>query len=150
MRVHKPDMILPALMLFVLSGEVRAAEDLKISPHSDTGDCSICHVASAYKLRGWFVFGSTKREMKPDLDQICMKCHAIGPNHAGGLFGLGIGHATGKKTAINRENLPLSSSGKVTCATTCHNVHVAPDDKQLYSKRLRMPVNTLCLSCHNM
>lgn len=149
MRISKSDVVLPVLMLLLLSGAVCTAEDLKISPHSDTGDCSVCHVAPVDKLRGWFVFDSTKREMKPDLDQICLKCHTIGPNHAGGFSGVGLGHATGKKTAINRANLPLSNTGKITCATTCHNIHVSADDKQLYSKRLRLPVNSLCVSCHN-
>lgn len=126
-----------------------AAGDARVNPHSDTGDCAICHVASAEKLRGWFVFGSTKREMKTDLNQLCLRCHTIEPVAADSL-GVGIGHATGKKPAVNQQNLPLAGDGTITCATTCHNMHVTSDDRQLNLKHLRSPANLLCISCHNM
>lgn len=135
----------------LLSVTVCTAEDVKANanPHSETGDCSICHVAPANKLRGWFTSGSTKRELKRDLNQICLDCHTIEPAHAGGFMGVGKGHATGLKTALNHQNLPLAKDGTITCATTCHDMHVAPDDRQLHVKHLRLPVNSLCVSCHD-
>ncbi len=135
--------------MLLFSSGVYAAENVTVSPHSDEGDCGICHVAPAAKLRSWFTFGSTKRELKYDLNQVCLTCHTVEPTHAGGFFGVGIGHGTGKKPAVNRQELPLAGDGTITCATTCHNIHVASDDRQLQRKRLRAPVNTLCLSCHD-
>jgi len=126
-----------------------SAADLKVSPHSDAGDCSLCHVATAEKLRSWFAFGSTKREMKYDLNQMCKKCHTIEPLPEGSL-GVGIGHATGKKLTVNKQNLPLAPDGTITCATTCHNMHTTSDDRHQQSKHLRMSVNALCVSCHNV
>lgn len=150
MRIKALDILMTTFVVFFFSPAIFAAEDVKVSPHSEEGDCAICHVAPANKLRGWFVSGSTKRALKEDPNQLCLKCHTIEPNHAGGFLGIGIGHATGKKTAVNHKNLPLASDGTITCATTCHNVHATPDDRQLYVKRLRLPVNVLCTSCHNM
>ena len=124
------------------------AENMKINPHSDEGDCAVCHVAPASKLRSWFAFASTKRELKYGLNQICQQCHTIEPTPAGSL-GIGIGHATGKKTAVNNQNLPLAGDGTITCATTCHDMHITSDDKQQQLKHLRLPVNSLCVSCHD-
>lgn len=148
MRISGLYTVLMTLVVLFSCSAACAAEGVNISPHSDAGDCAICHVAPEGKLRGWFVFGSTKREMKADLNQLCLRCHTVEPTHAGGFFGVGIGHATGKKPAVNHENLPLASDGTITCAITCHNVHVTSDDRQL--KRLRLPVNSLCMSCHNI
>lgn len=125
------------------------AGDEKHNPHSDTGDCATCHVASSEKLRGWFVFGATKKEMKADLNQICQRCHKVQPNHADGLAVVGTGHAIGRKPAVNHENLPLASDGTITCAITCHNMHVTSDDRHQQLKHLRLPVNSLCVSCHD-
>lgn len=126
------------------------AEEAKVSPHSDKGDCRICHVAPAEKLRGWFVPGSTKRELNDDLNRICKKCHTVAPAHAGGFLADGNGHATGKKPTYNTYNLPLAADGTITCAITCHNIHVSQDERQLHKKHLRLPVNDLCMSCHNV
>lgn len=139
-------MVLTALMFNDMEC---AAEDVKVNPHSDSGDCSLCHVASPGKLRSWFAFASTKREMKDDPDRICLQCHTIAPTPEGSL-GVGIGHATGKKPAVNKRNFPLSSAGTITCATTCHNMHVTSDNGHQQSKHLRSPVNDLCVSCHNV
>jgi predicted CXXCH cytochrome family protein len=126
-----------------------SAEANRVSPHSETGDCAVCHVAPAEKLHSWFAFGSTKKELKADPAQLCLNCHTVEPTHAGGFLGVGIGHAVGKKTRLNRRELPLAVDGTITCATTCHNVHASPDNLQLRPKLLRLPVNDLCLSCHN-
>ncbi len=139
--------ILMSLLLFSVS--VSAATDEKLNPHTDKGECTVCHVAASEKLHGWFVLGSTKREMRADLNQLCQRCHKLSANHAGGFAGDGSGHATGKKTAFNRLNLPLANNGTITCATTCHNIHVTSDDSHQQQKRLRLPVNSLCVSCHD-
>lgn len=140
---------LTTLIVLFLSASVSPAEETGGSPHTDSSDCGICHVASADKLRSWFAFGSTKRELKYDLNQVCFKCHTVGSTHAGGFFGVGIGHGVGKKPAINRSELPLAGDGTITCATTCHNMHVMSEDRLQHRKRLRLPVNSLCLSCHD-
>ncbi len=142
--------LLIILWSIILSAVGCLAEDGKVSPHSDMGDCGVCHVAPADKLRGWFVFTSTKKEMKHDMNKLCLQCHAVELAHVGGSLGVGKGHATGKKPSINRQDLPLASDGTVTCAITCHNMHVSSEDRQLQSKRLRMSINSLCMSCHNM
>lgn len=108
------------------------------SPHSDNGDCTLCHVAAPEKLRSWFVFASTKREMKGGPVQVCQTCH-----------GSGFGHATGRTTTINRAKLPLAPDGTITCATTCHQMHIHSDDPQQTFYRLRLPADSLCLSCHD-
>lgn len=149
MRIPALNVIFYVIALSLLCSSSNADETV-VSPHSESSDCSVCHVASVDKLRGWFVYGSTKRALKDDLNQVCLKCHTVEPTHAGGFLGVGKGHAVGKKPALNRDNLPLSSDGTINCATTCHNIHVSPDDGQLYLRRLRMPSNSLCLSCHNV
>ena len=149
MRIIALNAVSMTFVVLFISGTVCAAEGVRVNPHTDAGDCAICHVAPADKLRGWFVFGSTKRELKGGLNQLCQKCHTIEPDPADGSLGVGIGHATGKKTAINRENLPLSSDGTINCATTCHNMHVTSDDRHQQLKHLRSPANTLCVSCHD-
>ncbi len=150
MRFHARKIVSNAVTIFFISGSVCLAGNVSATLHSETGDCSICHVASAEKLRGWFTSGSTKRELKDDLNQVCLKCHTVKPTHAGGFFGVGIGHGVGKKPEFNLQNLPLAGDGTITCATTCHNVHVTSDDVRLQRKLLRAPVNSLCISCHNI
>lgn len=108
------------------------------SPHSDSGDCSLCHVAAPEKLRSWFAFTSTKREMKDGPVEVCQKCH-----------GPGFGHATGQTTSLNRAKLPLAADGTITCATTCHQMHIHTDDPQQTFYQLRLPADALCLSCHD-
>lgn len=129
--------------------ESKISGKFSVDPHSASGDCAICHVASEEKLLGWFVFVSTKREMKSDLNQVCQKCHTVQPKHAGGFAGVGIGHATGSKTAVNHSGLPMASNGTITCATTCHDMHVKSEDRHQQQKHLRLPVNDLCVSCHD-
>ncbi len=150
MRTIIRDAAVTTLAVLLLTSAVGAAEGEMANPHSEAGDCGICHVASAGKLRSWFAFASTKREMKMDLNELCRRCHPVEPTHAGGFIGVGKGHATGKKTPINHENLPLANDGTITCAITCHNMHVTAEDRTQQLKHLRLPINKLCLSCHNM
>lgn len=127
-----------------LSGNSSFAADLNArakfgsSPHTDSGDCTICHVYPAETLRGWFVLGSTKRLLKDDLVEVCSKCH-----------GSGFGHAIGKKTTINHSGLPLNGKSEITCATTCHNMHVKSEDQKQTFYHLRLPFDALCVSCHD-
>lgn len=148
MQKYLFDAVVTVFAVLTFTVSVCATEDVKVNPHSDVTGCSVCHVASPEKLRGWFVFGSTKRAMKTDMNQLCLQCHTIVPEPEGSL-GVGIGHAAGKKTAINHRNLPLASDGTITCATTCHNMHVTSDDRLQQLKHLRVPVNVLCVSCHD-
>lgn len=144
MKTPVIDVALTVLVVLLSCNTVRAVENTKINPHTDDGDCAICHIAPVSKLRGWFVFESTKKEMKLDLDKLCLKCHTVDPTPEGSL-GIGIGHATGKKLENNLKNLPLASDGTITCATTCHNMHPGPNNNKL----LRSSINELCVSCHN-
>lgn len=151
MRKTLLDTVITTIAAILLSAPVCASEgNTLLNPHSDSGDCSLCHIAPVEKLRGWFVFASTKKEMKTDLNQLCLQCHSVKPTHAGGFLGVGKGHATGKKPEVNRQNLPLANDGTVTCATTCHNVHLKSDDRRLKNNFLRISANDLCVSCHNM
>lgn len=150
MQIYKVNVVAYILVVFACSTVAGATDGGMVNPHSETGDCAICHVASADKLRSWFTFGSTKKELKDDLNTICRKCHAVDDTHETGMLAAGKGHATGKKPAINLQKLPLASDGTVTCAITCHNIHVAADERQLQKSHLRLPVNSLCMSCHKM
>lgn len=136
--------------VFLFTASFAIAEGSKTSPHSDTGNCSICHVASTDKLRSWFAFGSTKREMNDDLNHLCQKCHTVQINTAEGALGVGVGHATGKKTLINHRNFPLAPDGTITCATTCHDMHVESKDMHQQRKHLRVPAKELCIACHDV
>lgn len=127
-----------------LSGNSSFAADLNArakfgsSPHNDSGECTICHVYPAETLRGWFVLGSTRKKLKNDLVEVCRKCH-----------GSGFGHGTGKKTAVNHGGLPLDDRGEITCATTCHDMHVKSEDPKQTFYHLRLPFDALCVSCHD-
>jgi len=109
------------------------------NPHNDDGDCSICHVAPVEKLKGWFVFPSTKRQLKEDPNTLCRKCH-----------GLSFGHGVGKKPALNLAGLPLSEDGTINCALTCHDMHISGvEDLSQQRLHLRLPNTKLCVSCHD-
>jgi hypothetical protein len=134
--------ILGSTLLFSNECCVAADKDASVkfgaSPHNDNGDCTICHVYPAETLRSWFVFGSTKRQLKDDLVEVCRKCH-----------GSGFGHAIGKKTAVNHSRLPLDGKGEITCAITCHDMHVQTEDQKQKFYHLRLPFDALCVSCHD-
>ena len=109
------------------------------NPHAVTADCSLCHVASMDKLRGWFVFPSTKRLLVSDPTTLCRNCH-----------GVSFGHGIGKKPHMNRADLPLNADGTVNCALTCHDMHVSDvDDAAQQNFHLRLPHSKLCVSCHD-
>lgn len=148
MRISTFNRSVISLMMLFMTTSLSQAEEVKNNPHSDSGDCAICHVASADKLRSWFVFGSTKRELKDDLNHICQQCHTVQINSSAGL-GVGVGHATGKKPSVNHQQLPLAPDGTITCAITCHDMHVLSNDKHQQLKHLRVPANALCISCHD-
>jgi hypothetical protein len=148
MRKNAPDrFIIIFATLFVMTS-LAGADEVKFNPHSDSGDCTICHVVSADKLKSWFAFGSTKREMKDDLNRLCQKCHTVQINTPLGGLGVGAGHATGKKPAINHQNFPLAPDGTITCATTCHDMHVQTKDQHQQRKHLRVSAKSLCIECH--
>lgn len=134
--------------MLIMTTSLCRAEEVKKNPHSDSGDCGICHVASADKLRSWFAFGSTKRELKDDLNRTCQKCHTVQIDTPAGELGVGVGHATGKKPSVNHQNFPLAPDGTITCATTCHDMHVQSKDGHQQRKHLRVPANSLCIACH--
>jgi len=120
------------------AGDPKARALYGASPHNDKGDCALCHVASAETLRGWFVFGSTKRQLVSDPTTLCQKCH-----------GVSFGHGVGRKPEMNRAELPLSANGTINCALTCHNMHISNTGDPVQDRfHLRLPVASLCLSCH--
>ncbi|MSN26265.1 MAG: cytochrome C [Geobacter sp.] len=120
------------------AGDKTASEKFGASPHTETGDCTICHLYSAETLRSWFVFGSTKKLLNGNLNEVCRNCH-----------GSGFGHGVGKKTKVNHANLPLNHDGEITCATTCHDMHVRTEDQKQKYFHLRRPFDSLCISCHD-
>lgn len=122
----------------VFAADRAAREKYGSSPHRDDGDCTVCHVYPAEKLKGWFVLDSTRRKLKADLVELCVRCH-----------GTGFGHAIGKKTPLNHSGLPLGKFGEITCATTCHDMHVKAEDQKQNFYHLRMPFDSLCISCHD-
>ncbi|MBT0662790.1 cytochrome C [Geobacter pelophilus] len=121
-----------------VSSEKMGAPTVKApSPHGVAGKCQVCHVEPEDSLNSWFTFTSTKKKLTLDFNEVCRQCH-----------GLDFGHGVGKKPALNRESLPLDSSGKITCAVTCHNIHIASDDPRQSQYHLRLIGAPLCLSCH--
>jgi hypothetical protein len=43
----------------------------------------------------------------------------------------------------------MDIEGKITCAITCHDMHIKSDDRTQSRYHLRYEKNRLCLSCHN-
>lgn len=124
--------------LCALAEDLKARERFGRSPHNDSGDCSLCHVAPVEKLRAWYVGDSTKRLLKKDPTTLCQDCH-----------GSGFGHGIGMKTSLNRANLPLNDDGTINCSLTCHDLHVQSEDQLQQSYYLRYPSVKLCTSCHD-
>lgn len=125
-------------MAAVLGCGTAGAED-KASPHGVPGQCSACHVLPENDLNGFFTGKSRKKELKFDPITVCRHCHESG-----------FGHGVGMKPAMNRENLPLDKGEAITCATTCHNMHLKSTEDQLQGHyHLRLPVDRLCFSCHD-
>lgn len=120
-----------------------AGVDEKTNPHKEDDKCGVCHKASTEVLTKENPAENEvgqRRQMTTDLVDLCSRCHKASIE-AGE-------HRVGMPTRLNRENLPLDHQGNMTCATTCHNVHTK--DPGLEKNILRMPFDTLCLSCHDV
>jgi len=132
------------ILLTVFSSSLCAAEGTQsdsgtlINPHTEIGNCQVCHVASEEDLKSWFTFTSTKKTMKGDLNSICQQCH-----------GVEFGHGIGKWTKHNKDGLPMDDRGYIACAITCHDMHGKSSDYQQNKFHLRAPSMKLCLSCHD-
>lgn len=110
-----------------------------INPHGEGGDCSLCHLLSAKELSRLTAADAAKRRLRADFVAVCLQCH-----------GVGFGHGVGKKPDMNRESLPLDKDGKITCAVTCHNMHLKdPLSPHQDRYHLRLPSERLCVSCHD-
>lgn len=134
--------VLLALCPYVSRGTVSLSattDNSTVNPHADTDHCGSCHILVKDDLLRNDVATIKKSELKGGPVEVCRQCH-----------GIGFGHGVGKKPAMNRENLPLDAAGVITCALTCHDIHLAeakdPRQKQYF---LRLPSDTLCYSCHD-
>jgi len=115
--------------------------DLKTNPHKD-GKCQVCHSAPDEILTKENAAETEliqRKYMRTDLIDLCVQCHKASSESE---------HRVGVGTNLNKNNLPLDRDSKVTCATTCHDVHTK--DPSLRKNLLRYPPNTLCFSCHNV
>lgn len=138
-----PCFILIAALLVMTAGpgmaeEAGKAPTEKIYPHGEKGNCDICHVAPESDLNSWFTFGSTKKRLRSDFNGLCLQCHTVD-----------MGHGVGKRPQMNRERLPLDSDGKITCAITCHDMHIKSEDQKQNHYHLRTTPDRLCHSCHD-
>jgi len=125
----------------VFSGMGRAdyaAFNTDYNPHISPESCEVCHLLPKEKLGGFFTSKALKRQFRTDLVNLCRQCH-----------GMGFGHGVGMKPDMNREGLPLADNGTITCATTCHAMHIKnPADHEQEHYHLRLPMAKLCFSCH--
>lgn len=111
----------------------------RVNPHVEDGDCTACHLIPVKELKGFFTAGAEKRKLRGDFVAVCLQCH-----------GVGFGHGVGKKPELNREDLPLDNDGRITCAITCHNMHLKKSlTPQQGHYHLRLPSERLCVSCHD-
>lgn len=115
----------------------RSTAGKKLNPHAGKGNCQLCHVETEEALNAWSFFGTAKRKMKMDHNEICRQCH-----------GLEFGHGVGMVPMSNTEGLPLDKDGKITCSLTCHDVHQKEGDPKQLHYHLRLPISKLCESCH--
>lgn len=116
------------------------------SPHLKV-ECKACHKApdellvKVEKGEGDATDLNEAKALKSDLNGICTGCHEPGKGD----------HAIGEVPKINKRHLPLDSDGRITCAVTCHNVHIKNINNPLVKKRLlRLPQKDLCFSCHDL
>lgn len=120
-----------------------AGVDESTDPHREK-KCQVCHIASNEVLAKENALESEiirRKQMRTDLIDLCVQCHRDRSSE-------GAEHVVGVRTKLNRENLPLDHEGKISCATTCHDMHIK--DPGLMGSLMRHPVNTLCLSCHDV
>lgn len=129
----------PLAMVWAQGESGVTASPGKANPHHGDGGCGACHVASEAELKSFFTSDGKKRSLRADLVAVCRQCH-----------GVGFGHGVGKKPELNRASLPLAADGTITCAVTCHDMHL-PDVSDRHQNRyhLRLPIERLCVSCHN-
>jgi hypothetical protein len=127
-----------ALMVPVLCVlEASSAGDMP-NPHGKHGDCTVCHALTSDELKSGGLSRSEGVRMVRDADSLCKDCH-----------GTAFGHAIGMGTQQNQDNLPLDVDGKITCAFTCHDMHVNnPVDQAQTRMHLRVPPERLCFGCH--
>lgn len=118
-----------------------AGVDERTNPHID-GTCTVCHQATNEILTKENPSRNEaiqKRLMKTDLIGLCVGCHTEALKNQ---------HKVGIGTKLNRENLPLDHEGKITCATTCHDMHAKEPERS--KKMLRHLQDVACLSCHDV
>lgn len=115
--------------------------DEKTNPHKDNM-CHICHLASdavLTKENATETEIAQRKGMRADLVGLCTQCHKVR---------IEMEHRVSIPTKLNKENLPLDHEGKITCATTCHEMHTK--NPALKKGLLRHPGDTLCMSCHDV
>lgn len=118
-----------------------AGVDEKTNPHKDE-KCQACHTAPNDLLAKENAAEAEiiqRRQMRTDLIDLCVQCHRASQEAE---------HTVGMGTKLNRENLPLDHEGKITCATTCHDVHTK--DPDFMRGLVRHSPDKLCLSCHDV
>ncbi|MBT1074512.1 cytochrome C [Geobacter grbiciae] len=127
--------------VLVFSGTGIAAPEVPdgaVNPHASPESCGVCHVLPKEKLGSFFVANATKRQLLTNPVALCRQCH-----------GMEFGHGIGMKPEMNRESLPLAEDRTITCAITCHAMHVKnPDHQEQERYHLRLPLSKICLSCH--
>ena len=115
------------------------AAGARSNPHTGVEGCFVCHLRSAAELDQSDVPRSEKLLLRTDAVTLCTNCH-----------GTSFGHGVGRRPAVNREKLPLDRSGFITCAMTCHDMHVKrASEPHQQNFHLRLPVDRLCTSCHD-
>lgn len=139
-RKHSVAVGLFVVLLFVSFVGIATAEtgDSKGNPHTSRDNCGVCHLLPKNKLESFFTSSAMKRQLRADHVTLCRGCHDVR-----------IDHGVGKAPEMNREGLPVAEDGTITCATTCHSMHVKnpADEKQEYY-HLRLPIAKICFSCH--
>lgn len=140
MKVIVATLVSVGLLLQAAPGKgATAMEAAPANPHGDPESCGVCHILPKEKLEGLFTSSSLKRQLRSDLVNLCRGCH-----------GVGFGHGVGKKPEMNIHKLPLADDGTITCAITCHDMHIKnPADQEQEHYHLRLPVAKICFSCHD-
>ncbi len=104
---------------------------------NNNAHCIICHTTAAKDDIVIVTSDAPAVQINKDLNAICLSCHSRS-----------YGHGIDNKPLVNRNNLPLNSDGKISCAITCHNMHARSSDLVQSRYYLRLPASELCLSCH--
>lgn len=130
---------LVSVLVFSCTGRASSeALQTDVNPHSSPENCEICHLLPKEKMGDFFTSQAMKRQLRDDYVTLCKQCH-----------GTGFGHGVGKKPDMNREGLPLADDRTITCATTCHAMHVKNSaDHEQEHYHLRLSMTKLCFSCH--